>query len=169
MKKTISLILTIIAVAAFALMALASGSSEKETKDQGTDAAGVETKGEDNTEIGKYILEIQSCRLAKSFDDKDVVIVKYLFTNVSDDNPAAFNIAFSDEVYQNGVGLNPAYILDDSANYSYDNQSKKIQKGASIEVEAAYELNDITTDITVEVERFLAFDNTKITKTFKIA
>lgn len=169
MKKTISLILTIIAVAAFALMALASGSSEKETKDQGTDAAGVETKGEDNTEIGKYNLEIQSCRLAKSFDDKDVVIVKYLFTNVSDDNPAAFNLAFSDEVYQNGVGLNSAYILDDGANYSSDNQSKKIQKGASIEVEAAYELNDITTDITVEVERFFSFDNTKITKTFKIA
>ena len=97
------------------------------------------------------------------------MIVKYVFTNVSDDNATAFFTAFDETVYQNGVGLNEAYILDDSANYSSDNQTKKIKKGSSIEVEVAYELNDATTDIEVEVEEFFSFEDTVIKKTFQIS
>ena len=70
--------------------------------------------------------------------------------------------------YQNGVGLNSAFVLDDSANYSSDNQTKEIKKGASIEVEVAYELNDTTSDIEVEVEELFSFDDTVIKKTFSI-
>jgi hypothetical protein len=98
-----------------------------------------------------------------------VVIVKYIFTNVGDDDAAAFSYAFEDAVYQNGVGLNKAYFLDDSADYSADNQTKEIKKGASIEVEVAYELEDTTTDIEAEVSEFLSFNDTTITKTFSIA
>lgn len=76
--------------------------------------------------------------------------------------------ASNDEVYQNGVGLNGAYFLDDSANYNAENQTKEIKKGASIEVEVAYELNDTTTDIEVEVKELFSFDDTTITKTFSI-
>ena len=65
--------------------------------------------------------------------------------------------------------MNSAYILDDSANYSSDNQTKNIQKGATLDVEVAYMLNDNTTDIVVEVKEFISFNDKKITKTFKIA
>lgn len=77
-------------------------------------------------------------------------------------------LAFSDGVYQAGVGLNKAFVLDDSEKYSADNQTKEIKKGASIEVEVAYELNDTTTDIEVEVEELFSFNDDKIVKTFSI-
>lgn len=159
-------ILTILLIAAFAVFALGSGSSDTETKDQGSGSA-AQSETLDGA-IGDYAVVIDSCRLAKDYEGKPVVIVKYLFTNVSDDSPSAFYVALNDAAYQNGVGLNKAYILDDNANYSADNQTKEIKKGATIEVEVAYELNDTTTDIEVEVSEFISFDDTTITKTFSI-
>ncbi|MBQ4101255.1 MAG: DUF5067 domain-containing protein, partial [Oscillospiraceae bacterium] len=85
------------------------------------------------------------------------------------DEAAAFYIALDATVYQNGVGLNESYFLSDSANYSSDNQTKEIKKGASIEVEVAYELNDETTDIEVEVKETFSFDDAVVKKTFSIA
>lgn len=161
--KRVKVLLSVVIVLMFAMFALGSGESTSEN--QGTGAA---QKAETNTNIGDYAVEIQSCRLAKDFEGKDVVIVKYLYKNVANDNPTAFYIAFDDTVYQNGVGLNEAFILADSANYSSDNQMKEIKKGASLEVEVAYVLNDTTTEIEVEVKELFSFDNTTITKTFSI-
>lgn len=165
MKKIFTVVLALLMVALFSVFALGSG----ESSESGNQGSGSATSSQnDNEKIGDYTLVIDSCRLAKSYDKKDVVIVKYRFTNNNDEDGASFSIAFDDKVYQNGVGLNDAYILDDSANYSYDNQTKSIQKGATLEVEVAYELNDNTTDIVVEVKEFISFNDKKITKTFKI-
>ncbi len=98
---------------------------------------------------------------------KPVAIVKYKFTN-NDNDPTSFMFAFDDNVYQNGVGLNTAIFLDDSAEYNSKNQTKEIKKGATIDVEVAYTLNDSTTDIEVEVKELISFSDKKITKTFKI-
>lgn len=162
--KKVKVLVSILCVLLFAMFALGSGESTSE--DQGTGSA---QKAETNTNIGNYSVEIQSCRLAKDFEGKDVVIVKYLYKNVANDNPTAFYITFDDNVYQNGVCLNEAYMLADSAQYSSDNQMKAIKKGASLEVEVAYELNDTTTAVEVEVKELFSFDNTTITKTFDIA
>lgn len=164
--KKFSLLLTAVLVIAFALFALGSGETAPEVKDQGSAGiAAATTPGA----IGKYSVQIDSCRLAKDYEGKPVVIVKYIYTNVSDSDPTAFYIAFDDNVFQDGVGLNSAYVLSDSANYSSDNQTKEIKAGATLEVEVAYELNDTTTDIEVEVKELFSFDNTVITKTFSIA
>lgn len=165
--KKYTWILTVLLIAAFAVFALGSGSSDAETKDQGSDSAAQSETVEGS--IGDYAVVIDSCRLAKDYEGKAVVIVKYLFTNVSDETPSAFYVAFDDAAYQNGVGLNEAYVLDDSANYSADNQTKEIKEGATIEVEVAYELNDTTTDIEVEVSELISFNDTTITKTFSIS
>lgn len=158
-------ILAVMLVAVFALFALGSG--ESETANQGSGSA--ETKASAENEIGKYSVVIDSCRLAEDYSGKPVVIVKYVFTNISDEDAASFMFAFDEEVYQNGVGLNSAYILADSANYSADNQTKEIKKGATLDVEVAYELNDTTTDIEVEVKELISFNDKKLTKTFSIA
>ena len=164
MRKT-KIVLAVLLIAAFFIFA--AGSGESSTTDQGSGTANTETKGNDS--IGKYSVVIDSCRLASDYAGKPVVIVKYQFTNVSDDNPTAFYIAFDDNVYQNGVGLNGAYVLDDNANYSADNQTKAIKKGASIDVEVAYELNDTTSEIEVEVEELFSFSDNKLIKKFSIA
>lgn len=163
--KKISWILAIMLLCAYFVFALGSG--ESETSDQGEGKAeGKETVAD---EIGDYSVTIDSCRLAKDYSGKDVVIIKYIFTNVANEEPQSFSFAFDDAVFQNGVGLNEAYILDDSANYSSDNQLKEIKKGASLEVEIAYELNDTETDVEVEVKELFSFDDKTLTKTFKIA
>ena len=161
--KKLTVALSIVLILMFAMFAFGSG--EDTSTDQGTGSADTTTS---EANIGEYKVEIKSCRLAKDYAGKDVVIVKYVFTNVSDDDAAAFYTALDAKVYQDGVGLNEAYILGESANYSTDNQTKEIKKGASIEVEEAYELNDTTTDIEVEVTEWISFSNTKITKTFTI-
>ena len=165
MKKVISLLLALTLLLAFGAFGLASG--ESGNSDQGSGSA--DSSIESNSDIGDYSVVIDSCRLAKSFDDKAVVIVKYKFTNNSNDTATAFWTAFDDNVYQSGVGLNEAYVLKDSANYNSDNQMKEIKKGASLDVEVAYELNDTSTDIEVEVKELFSFSDKTLTKTFKIA
>ncbi len=167
MKKVISMLLAVIMLIAFGAFALGSGESEDADANQGSGTVDTADKG-DNSAIGDYSVVIDSCRLAKDYEDKDVVIVKYKFTNNNDDDNASFTFAVQDTVYQNGVGLNKAYVLKDSANYDAGNQTKEIKKGASLDVEVAYELNDAETDIEVEIKEFISLNDKKITKTFSI-
>ncbi|MDD6237606.1 MAG: DUF5067 domain-containing protein [Clostridiales bacterium] len=178
MKKCITLLLTLALISSFGLFAIGSGESdENKTQDSGTventsSTGKTQTPGKadsaDNASIGDYVLEIKSCRLAKDYEKAPVVIITYGFTNNGDD-AASFDLTFNDEAFQNGVGLNKAYILADSANYNDDNQSKKIQKGSSLDIEVAYKLNDTSTDVVVEVAQLFSWDNTKISKTFIIS
>ncbi len=124
---------------------------------------------EPESNLGDYNVEIVSSRLAKDFQGNDIIIVKYKFTNVKNDDPISFGVAIEDNAYQDGVGLNQCYFADDSAEYNSDNSLKEIKKGASIEVEVAYELNDSSTDVEIEVkELFSLVDETVITKTFTL-
>ena len=165
-KRTIPAILTICVLLAFAIMAMSS-SSESTTEEQ--EAGETEnTVNTDNETLGDYTVTIDSCRLAEDWDGNPIAIVKYTFTNNSDE-ASSFNVAFTDSAYQDGVEMEHCYFADESANYSDDNQSKKIKSDTSIEVEVAYTLNDTTTDIQVELEEFISFNDKIITKTFKIA
>ncbi len=163
--KKIRLVLSIMLIMVFMLFALGSG--EESTVDQGSGNVG-ENSGGDDAVIGDYSVVIDSCRLAKDFEGNPVVIVKYIYTNVSSDEATSFAVAFDETVYQDGVGLNESWFVDDSADYNADNQTKEIKKGASLDVEVAYELNDKKTDIEVEVKELFSFDDTTITKTFSI-
>ena len=163
--KKISWLIAALMLCAFFVFALGSG--EKETVDQGEGQA--DKSAAESGELGDYSVTIDSCRLAKDYSGKDVVIVKYTFTNVGNDDATSFTFAFNDQAFQGGVGLNNAYVFDESANYSSDNQMKEIKKGASIEVEVAYELNDTTTDVEIEVEELISLNDKVVKKTFKIA
>ena len=161
MKKTLKTIIALALVCVFSLFALASGSDDSGSGDQGTGNT-------DNTTLGDYSVEIKSSRLAEDYEGKDVIIITYGFTNNSAEEASAFYVTFSAKAYQDGVGLNEAYILDDDADYSADNQTKEIKKGSSIDVEVAYVLNDSETDVVVEVEELFSFNDKVISKTFTI-
>ncbi len=168
MKKFLSIFLCICVVLTFGFFAIASG-DDTSTDDQGSGSVDTADKTNANdSNLGDYSVEILSCRLAKDYEGKDVVIVKYNFTN-NGEEATAFYTAFDDNVYQDGVGLNESYVVEDDYDYSADNQTKNIKTGSSLEVEVAYELNDSTTDIEVEVEELFSFNDSKVTKTFNIA
>lgn len=164
MKKTVSAILAILLVVSFAFFAIASSSSEGETS---TQAAGEAEKNNGNNNIGNYSVEIKNARLTKNWENKDTVVITFGFTNNAE-NPASFMTAFQYDVYQNGVGLERAYTLNDSDNYDEANQSKDIKKGASIDVEVAYILNDTETDVEVEVGDWLGLSDDKVSRNFSI-
>ena len=169
MKRTLTLLLAVAVLLSFAVFALGS-SSETEPADQGNAAADKDNAAaDDTTSLGQYSVEIKSCRMAKDYEGDPVVIVLYGFTNVSSEESGSFMFCFDDVVYQNGVGLNECLFVDKSANYSADNQTKEIKKGATLDVEVAYELNDTTTDIEVEVKELFSFDDKTLTKTFSIS
>ena len=169
MKRWLSLLLAILLLAVFGVFAVASGESEEKKQAGGSvdNAESVASAGADNTELGDYLVDIKSCRIAKDYEGKPVVIVTYGFTN-NGENTTSFTVAISDKVFQNGVGLNKAFILDDSAQYSSDNQMRDLQTGASLDVEVAYVLNDTTSDIVVEVSELISLNDAKLTATFSI-
>lgn len=162
MKKALCLLLALSLLLVFGLFAVASG--EDESTDQGKGSA----SGNTSSALGKYSVEISSCRLAEDYEGKPIVIVTYRFTNNADD-PISFTVALEANAYQDGIGLNECYFVAENANYSSDNQMKEIKTGATLEVEVAYELNDSTTDVEIEVSELFSFSDKKITKTFSIA
>ncbi len=171
MKYT-RIIATIMLLVVFFLFAIGSEEEESGSVSTSTKASNATEQATENAptgNLGDYIVEIDSFRLANDYEGSPVVIVKYIFTNVSDEDPTSFSVAFEDAVYQNGVGLNKSYFVEDSANYEGDDASKEIKAGATIVVEIAYELNDTTTDIEVEVSEFWSWSDDKVVKTFKIS
>lgn len=161
----------------FEISSLFSGNeANSENNTENSTEAGTEAstsdKGDDNTSsentLGKYEVVIDSCRLANDYSGDPVVIIKYLFTNNSNE-PASFIYSLSTNVFQNGVGLSDCYFVDESANYSSSGKSKNIQPGVTLEVEVAYILNDTTTPLDVEVTKLFSYnDSTKVTATLEI-
>ncbi len=160
MKKA----LIFITVLALLMLTLSSCVDAGGTQDQGKGTASTDSS---SSNLGDYHVVIESCRLATDYEGDAIVIVKFSFTN-NDNDPACFAWAINDKAFQDGVGLNKCYFADDSANYSSDNQTKEIKKGATLSVEVAYELNDTTTELEVEVSELISFNNRKVSKTFSI-
>ena len=171
MKKLLSVILSVLVVCSFAFFAIGSGSSEETTDDQGTQAAGnasvEETEAADGNNIGNVNIEIKESRFTQTYDYKDVIVVKYAFTN-NGEEAAAFYTTVTDKAYQNGIELEKAYILIDGDPYDDSNESKEIKKGVTLEVEIPYILNDAAADVEVEVEDWLGLSDKKVTKIFTI-
>ena len=166
MKKLLSILLVVALLLTFGLFAIGSGSDDSSDSKK-SEKASKSDKASEN-DLGDYTVEIKSCRLAKDYQDKPVVIVTYAYTNVDDDSATSFSVAFDDEAFQNGVGLNKCYVIGDGYEYDIDSQSKDIKKGATIDVEVAYELNDETTPVDVEVKELFSFSDKVISKQFTI-
>lgn len=165
MKKFLSVLLSIAILSTFAFFAIASGDSGSDADT--TQAAGAASADSNSDSLGEYKVEIKNARLTKDYENKPTVVVTYSFTNNSD-TATAFMWTFEDNVYQNGVGLEHAYILADGDPYDEANQSKEIKKGVTLDVDVAYVLNDSETDIVVEVAELISFSDAVVSRTFSI-
>ena len=158
----------ILIVALIVVLCLITFAGCEVTSEEETSANNVEESTSSAPEkLGDYEISIVSCRPAFDYKGDPVIIVKFKFNN-NDDDPTSFLVAFDYDAYQNGVGLNTTFLLDDSADYSSDNQYKEIKKGASLEVEVAFDLNDTNTDVEIEVSELISWRDDKVTKTFSI-
>ncbi len=151
MKKIFSLLLCLALIGSFAVFALASGESDSEEE-------------ENPNALGDYEVEILSYRMSEDIlTEEPVIVILFKFTNNS--SSAASFSSLEVDAYQDGVGLIENYFVSD---VETSDQSKQLKSGASIEVEVAFDLNNTTSDVEVEVTEFFSFDDKTVTKTFSI-
>ena len=161
MKK----ILIVFCMLILSLVTLSGCLSLGTTDNQGNGSISGTPSGTQKGNLGEYNVVIDSCRLATDYAGKPAVIVKYIFTNYSED-ANSFMFSVSDTVYQNGISLDTAIVS--GSNYSSDNQLKEIKTGVTLTVEVAYELDNTTDSIEVEVTELFSFNDLKVIKTFQL-
>lgn len=164
-KKRLIIIAVIVAVLIIvAVIGSAGGSDEKNTNTPSTNSSVEADKTEvSNNTIGDYGCVVKSAKLTKNWEGKDTVLLTYEFTNNSS-NPASFDIALIDHVYQAGIGLETTFLSDDDTDYL----DVQIKPGVSKDVRKAYVLRDTSTDLEVEIEELISFSDDKIVTTVKL-
>ena len=118
-----------------------------------------------NDVLGDYDVSIVSHRVTKNYDDSPVIIVKYAFTNNSDE-AASFDWTIEDRLYQNGVELTETIIVDD--NYNAELSYSEIKPGVTLELEKAYSMRDTASQITVELSKLISFTDDVLTYTIDL-
>ncbi|MBR6391868.1 MAG: DUF5067 domain-containing protein [Eubacterium sp.] len=114
--------------------------------------------------IGSYECVVKEAKICKNWEGKDSVKITYTFTNNSSD-AASFDIALSDEVYQDGIQLESTFISSDDDDWGID---VKIKPGMSKDVSKVYILRDTKTDLDVEISELISFSDDKLVTTVKL-
>lgn len=173
-KKKKRLIIFGVILALIVVIGVAGAGSDNggsKPAEAGTNAAGQTTKAavaDKNSEnnVGKFKVELKSSRITSDYEGKKILIVTYSFKN-NDSEPKSFSYSIEDKAYQNGVELGDVWTSYGIDNLSFDEASKEIKPGVSLDLQCAYELNDSSTDVTIELAQWLS-DNVQETYTIKI-
>lgn len=140
---------------------------QSQTETEGQTQAEQSTSNNGVVELGDASIKIGDSKLAKTYDGKDAIIINMEYTNNSEDSQS-YMTSIIGKAFQDGVELSSAIIMDADA-YDAESQMKELKKGASIDVQIAYELSNTTSDVELEVEEFLGMSDKKATKTFKLS
>src|SRR5690606_9836153 len=112
-----------------------------------------------------YVVTIDGATQTKDFEGKAALLVDYTFTNNSSED-RSFMFAVTPKAFQNGVELQSAILTESMEHIA--NALNDIKPGATIQVQAAYVLDD-TSEVTVEVTELLSFDDSVLaSKSFTI-
>ena len=106
--------------------------------------------------VGDYYVEIKSAALSTDYEGNPAIIVTYAWTNNSEDTTSSMT-SVSCSAFQNGVGLESAIIMSDD--YDSDSFMTEVRPGTTIDVQAAFILQDTTNVVEVEVGEWLTLDD----------
>lgn len=159
-KKRLIIIGVILAVLIIGIIAGGGSGSGDVQKENGGKSVEAETKSDISTDgkIGDYVCTIKSAVICADWEDKTSVKITYEFTNNSSD-AQSFDVALSDELYQNGIGLESTFTGDDDEDLICD---VKIQPGTTKDVSKVYVLRDTSTPIDVEISEFISWSDDKL-------
>ncbi len=141
----------------------ASPSSQSESSRQ----ENPDSAGKDSGNLGNYEISILSARRSVDYEGNPAIIVKYQFTNKSNENQN-FMTAVSAKAFQKGVQLNSAVIIGDEQ-YTALDSTKDVQPNGTIELEKAYLVTDTTSDIVIEVTELFSLSDDKLSKNFPVS
>ncbi len=135
-------------------------SSYSEKYDDEVDAnTGDDSSDTSDNVIGDYKCVVKEAKLCKDYAGKDAVLITYEFTNNASD-ATSFDVALSDSVYQDGVGLETAVLDEDT-----DLVDVEIKPGVTKDVKKAYVLRDASTPLEVEISELFSLSDDKIVTT----
>ena len=161
-KKKKLIILGVILAVIIIIVAAAGGSSGSgDSNSQGNNGSVAAEQEETKGKIGNYACTVKSATVCKNWEGKDSVKITYEFTNNAKE-AESFDFALSDELYQNGVGLESSFISADDDDWGLD---VKIKPGTTKDVSKVYVLRDTNTPIDVEISEFISFSDDKLTYT----
>lgn len=162
-KKKKLIILGVILAVIIIIVAAAGGSSgsNDDSNSQSNNGAVTAEQEETKGKIGNYICTVKSATVCKNWEGKDSVKITYEFTNNAKE-AESFDFALSDELYQNGVGLESSFISADDDDWGLD---VKIKPGTTKDVSKVYILRDKETPIDVEISELISFSDDKLTYT----
>ena len=107
--------------------------------------------------MGDYTVEIKSATITQDYAGDPAVVITYTWTNNSNETTSPlFSVTTS--VFQDGVGLDSAIIMDDSV-YDSSMQMADVRPGTTIEVQEAFELNNTTSSIEVEITEAFSWED----------
>lgn len=116
--------------------------------------------------LGRYGVRITGHRLAKDYENKDVLILQYDFTNNGTETACAgWDIYI--KAFQDGIQIDTAFLMDDD--YLGDNANKEIKPGVTISCEAAFTLANLLSPVEIEVTELISFSDEMIIATLTIA
>lgn len=115
-----------------------------------------ETARTNPANLGDYVVEIKSATVTQDYDGNPAVIITYSWTNNSSETTSPM-LSISTAVFQNGVGMDSAFIYDDPA-YDGDMYSTDVRPGTTVDVQEAFELSDTTSPIEVEITEAFSWD-----------
>ena len=140
--------------------------SQEQTSEDETKDAGKKEEQEASSKESDYTVNIDGASVGEDYSGNPCIFVTYTFTNVSGEKPTSFAVEYSADVYQNGVQCDTAFADTDGGG----NYMTKIKAGSSTQVTLAYELQDTTSDVEVEVKELFSWDDEVIaSQTFHIA
>lgn len=159
-KKTLIILIVIIAAIIIIASLTSGGSQENNASNSGntSDSIAAEKNESATGSIGNYVCTISSAEICKNWEGKNAVKITYSFTNNSSD-AQSFDLALTDEVYQDGIGLESSFI-------SYDDDwgiDVKIKPATTKEVSKVYVLRDTETQLEIEISEWISFSDEKLT------
>lgn len=115
--------------------------------------------------LGNYVVKFNGFSLSKDRDGNDAIIINYDFTNNSAD-PAAALWALDLTSFQGGVALEPAYSVEGCNSDPY--YTTEVKDGATISLQFAFLLRDLSTPVEVEASELISYSDKKIVAQFDI-
>lgn len=110
-------------------------------------------------QLGDYVVEIKSATVTQDYEGNPAVIITYSWTNNSSETTSPM-LSISTAVFQDGVGMDTAFIYDDPA-YDSGMYSTDVRPGTTIDVQEAFELNNTTSPIEVEITEAFSWDTSE--------
>lgn len=160
-KKKTGLIIGIVAViAVIAIIGSIGGGGDKKTDTSSSADTSASTSAAvattEKKADAKFVVKLGETKVIKDYEGKPTLLVNYSFTNNSD-KKQSFMVAIKDAAFQDGIGLNDAITMGNE--YDSELQMKEIMPGKTLNVQAAYVLDDTTTPVEIQISELISFDD----------